>query len=188
MKDLVRTILRENSHLETLKKYFWGIWTNEVNLGKTPRIGYIDIRRKNLSKYIKQIDQWYNEFVGGSDESFKLFDRYMTNLTVTDVDMRKANQPINPEDKFEILITRIFNESYDETIVKQTLEFGFMIKDATLLTDEGILTWDELWDEKYNDLWNDIENWLRGELEGYVHTIQLDFGLDYLYIDSQWDD
>ena len=187
MKDLVRTILRENSQLETLKKYFWGIWTNQVNLGKSPRIGYTDIRRKKLSKYIEQIDQWYHEFVGGSDESFKLFDRYMTNLTVTDVDMRKADQSINPEDKFEILITRIFNESYDEKNINQ-LEFGFMIKDATLLTDEGILTWDELWDQKYNNIRDDIENWLRGELEGYVHTIQLDFGLDFLYVDSQWDD
>jgi hypothetical protein len=187
MKDLVRTILIENSQLETLKKYFWGIWTNQVNLGKSPRIGYTDIRRKKLSKYIKQIDQWYHEFVGGSDKSFKLFDRYMTNLTVTDVDMRKVDQNINPEDKFEILITRIFNESYDENNINQ-LEFGFMIKDATLLTDEGILTWDELWDQKYNNIWDDIENWLRGELEGYVHTIQLDFGLDFLYIDSQWDD
>ena len=111
----------------------------------------------------------------------------MTNLTVTDVDMRKVDQNINPEDKFEILITRIFNESYDEKNINQ-LEFGFMIKDATLLTDEGILTWDELWDQKYNNIWDDIENWLRGELEGYVHTIQLDFGLDFLYIDSQWDD
>jgi len=188
MKDLVRTILRENSHLDTLKKYFWDIWTNQVNLGKSPRIGYTDIRRKKLSKYNKQIDQWYYEFVGGINESFKLFDRYMTNLTVTDVDMRKTDQYINPEDKFEILITRIFNKSYDENIVNQTLEFGFIIKDATLLTDEGRLTWDELSDQKYDEIWDDIENWLRGELEGYVHTIQLDFGLDYLYIDSQWDD
>jgi len=188
MKDLVRTILRENSHLDTLKKYFWDIWTNQVNLGKSPRIGYTDIRRKKLSKYNKQIDQWYYEFVGGINESFKLFDRYMTNLTVTDVDMRKTDQYINPEDKFEILITRIFNKSYDENIVNQALDFGFIIKDATLLTDEGRLTWDELLDQKYDEIWDDIENWLRGELEGYVHTIQLDFGLDYLYIDSQWDD
>ena len=70
MKDLVRTILRENSQLETLKKYFWGIWTNQVNLGKSPRIGYTDIRRKKLSKYIKQNTDIVVVFSGeGSDEA-----------------------------------------------------------------------------------------------------------------------
>ena len=34
----------------------------------------------------------------------------------------------------------------------------------------------------------DVVNWLRGEIEGYVHTIQLDFGLNYLDVTSQWDD
>jgi hypothetical protein len=188
MKDLVRAILRENSHLETLKKYFWGTWANQVKSGEIPRLNYIDLQRKKLSKYIEQIDQWYREFVGGEDEAFKLFDSYMTNLTVTDDDLRKVGQNLNPNDKFEVVITRIFNDSYDKNNTKSELEFGFVVKDASLLTDEGILTWDELSDERYDNLWHDIENWLRGELEGYVHTLQLDFGLDYLYINSQWDD
>lgn len=185
MKDLIRTILREDSKLGTLKKYFFNIWEQQVNSGEIPRIGYVDVYRKKLSKYIHQIDEWYYEFVGGEDEAFKLFDRYMTNLKVTDVDMKNADQKINPNDNFEVIVTRIYDTSYEKD---GELEFGFTIIDGTFLTDEGQLTWDELMEEKYDLIYIDVENWLRGEIEAYVHTTQLDFGLDYFVVTSHWDD
>jgi hypothetical protein len=184
MKDLIRNILREDSHLEVLKKYFFNIWENQVNSGEIPKIGYVDVYRKKLSKYIDQIDKWYFDFVGGEDEAFKLFDQYMTNLKITDKDLRNSNQPINPNDYFEVMITRIYDEKYERD---GELEFGFYIIGGTFDTSDGQLTYEELMDEHYDDIILDVENWLRGELEGYVHTIQLDFGLDYLDVTSQWD-
>jgi hypothetical protein len=83
------------------------------------------------------------------------------------------------------MITRSFEKFYIED---GELEFGFYIIDGTFLTDEGQLTWSELMDDKYELIYFDVENWLRGEIEGYVHTIQLDFGLNYLDVTSQWDD
>jgi len=185
MKSIIRNILREDSKLEILKKYFFTIWNDQVNSGEIPKIGYVDVYRKKLSKYIEEIDKWYFEFVGGQEEAFKLFDQYMTNLKVTDKDLRDANQMINPNDHFEVVITRIFDESYNDS---GELEFGFTVIDATFLTDEGQLTWDELMHERYDSIYFDVENWLRGEIEGYVSTISLDFGLNYLYFRTQWDD
>jgi hypothetical protein len=185
MKDLIRTILREDSKMDTLKKYFFNIWEQQVNSGEIPRIGYIDLYRKKLSKYIDQIDKWYHEFVGGKDEAFELFNQYITKLKVTDKDLRNSDQTINSNDQFEVMITRSFEKFYIED---GELEFGFYIIDGTFLTDEGQLTWSELMDDKYESIYFDVENWLRGEIEGYVHTIQLDFGLNYLDVTSQWDD
>ena len=68
------------------------------------------------------------------------------------------------------------------------LEFGFYIIDGTFDTSDGQLTYEELMDDHYDDIYLDVVNWLRGEIEGYVHTIQLDFGLNYLDVTSQWDD
>ena len=185
MKDIIKTILREDSKMDTLKKYFFNLWERQVNSGEIPRIGYVDLYRKKLSKYIDQIDKWYYEFVGGKDKAFELFDQYITNLKVTDKDLRNSDQNIYLNDHFEVMITRSFEKFYMED---GELEFGFYIIDGTFDTSDGQLTYEELMDDHYDDIYLDVVNWLRGEIEGYVHTIQLDFGLNYLDVTSQWDD
>jgi hypothetical protein len=185
MKSIIRKILIEDSKLNKLKKYFINMWNDQVRSGKIPMLNIVDLERKKLSTYIDEITKWYLEFVGGKDKAFELFDQYITNLKVTDKDLRNSYQNIHSNDHFEVMITRSFEKNYMEN---GELEFGFYIINGTFDTSDGQLTYEELMDDHYDDIFWDVENWLRGEIEGYVHTIQLNFGLNYLDVTSLWDD
>lgn len=188
MKKLIKKILtEETNNVSNLKKYFINIWEKQVSSGKPPRIpDIVDLIRKRLDIYVDDINSWYLEFVGGEDNAKKMLESYLDNITVTQDDFNKVGQRIGPNDRFEIKITGVIN--WNDSMEESEIQFGFYIIDGNFETSDGQLTYEELMDEHYDDIYHDVTNWLRGELEGYVHTISLTFGLNFNFAESQWDD
>ena len=188
MKKLIKKILtEETNNVSNLKKYFTNIWEKQVSSGKTPRIPYLfTLIRQRLDTYLNEINSWYLEFVGGEENAKKMLEDFLDNITVTEDDFNKIDQRVGPNDKFKIKITGVWEFTTHKN--QPEIQFGFYIIDGTFETSDGQLTYEELMDERYDDIYLDVENWLRGELEGYVHTIGLTFGLDFIYVDSQWND
>ena len=89
-------------------------------------------------------------------------------------------------DNFKIKITGVVN--FNDNIEENEIQFGFYIIDGNFETNDGQLSYEDLMDDQYDDTYDDVVNWLRGDLEGYVHTISLTFGLDFTFAESQWDD
>jgi len=182
MKSIIRKILIEGSKLNILKKYLIKTWNDQVKSGKIPMLNIIDLHRKNLSNHIDEIIKCYFEFVGGEEEAFKLFKKYIDGKIITDVGVRNMGLKVLPEDQYKIKITRIYNLDYRGNRIlgsNEELEFGFELLSGQFLTSEGILTLEELYDEKYEHLWFDVRDYLRTELEDYVWSVSKNFGLEF---------
>jgi hypothetical protein len=191
MKSIIRKILIEDSKLNTLKKYFINMWNDQVRSGKIPMLNIIDLERKKLSTYIDEITKWYLEFVGGEEKAFQLFKKYLENKVITDKDVRNIGRNVIPEDQYKIKITRIYNLDYrGDRIVgsNEELEFGFDLLDGQFATSEGILTLEELYEDRYDDIWLDVTDYLRNELEDYVESVAINFGLEFDVYTSHWND
>jgi hypothetical protein len=188
MRKFIKQILKEEErNISALKNYFINVWNKQSGSGKPPRIpDWGDLKRKRLDIYFDDIKSWYLEFVGGEENAKKMLENYLNNITVTQNDFNKFNFNINPNDKFKIKITGVID--FDDPIYKSEINFGFYVIDGNFDTSDGQLSYNDLMDEQYDDIYEDVINWLRGELEGYVHTIGLTFGLDFTYVESQWND
>jgi hypothetical protein len=172
MKDLIRKILREDVNVSGLKKYITGIFETQVKRGEIPHIPFIDLERKKIYNNTNSeiIDQWYIEFVGGIN---KAKDNFFKSIeTVTDKDVRELGFKIHPQDSYTIEIPWI---DFDETT--KLIIFGFVIKDCTLLTDNGLMTYQELLNDQDDQFWVDVTDWLRAEIEIYVAEKSKSFGL-----------
>jgi len=188
MREFIKQILKEEErNISALKNYFINIWNKQSGSGKPPRIpDWDDLKRKRLDIYVDDIKSWYLEFVGGEDNAKKMLENYLDNITVTKDDFNKVGFNINTNDNFKIKITRVVN--FNDNIEENEIQFGFYIIDGNFDTSDGQLSYNDLMDEQYDDIYEDVINWLRGDLEGYVHTISLTFGLDFTFAESQWED
>jgi hypothetical protein len=191
MKKLIRKILKEDANLKVLKKYITRDLQKQVNSGEVPILDFVDLARKKLSEnYYDEIRNIYFDFVGGEEEAFKLFKKYLEDKSITDEDIRKIGRMVFPSDHYKIIIKRIYNLDYKGNRIigsNEELEFGFSLLDGQFDTSEGIMTLEELYDEKYDDIWLDVEDVLRSEIEDYVESIANNFGLEFDIITSHWD-
>lgn len=192
MKELIRKILRENTDYDIIKKIVTKSFERQVNSGQIPKINFLDLKRKGLSDYQDEVFGIYHDFVGDSEEAFKLFDKYMTGKIITDVDVRNFGIKVDPEDQYKVRITRIYNPDYrGKRIVgtNEELEFGFELVYGQFITSRGILTIDELYSEEHDDIWLDVTDHLRSEIEYYVCEVaEYDFGLPFEDSTSHWND
>lgn len=191
MKSIIRKILIEDSKLNILKKYFINTWNDQVRLGKIPMLNILDLDRKKLSNYIDEIIKWYFEFVGGEEEAFKLFKKYINGKIITDEDFKNIGIRVGDNDKYIVKITAIYNLHYRGNRIvgsNEELEFGFALLDGQFETGEGILTLEELYEERYDDIWIDVTDFLRTEIEDYVYSITKNFGLEFDDYTSYWND
>lgn len=185
MKNIIKKILSEETGNKVVKNYVTKMWKNQMDSGEIPRINYIELRKRNLDKNIDQIKEWYLDFVGGEEEAFKLFKKYIEGRTISDKDLRKSGVAVIEEDIYKIEIYKIFNESFEPD---DELEFRFDIVSGQFLTSEGVLTLKELYKEEYDDLWVDVTDHLRSEIEFYILKIsEGDFGLYFDLAASHWD-
>jgi hypothetical protein len=185
MRNLIRQILREDVNISGLKKYIIGIFESQVKRGEIPHIPVMDLKRKKLYNEINTelIYAWYIEFVGSLD---KAKDNFFKSIeTTTDKDVRELGYKIHPQDSYTIVIPWI---EFDEK--RKTIIFGFVIKDCTLLTDRGLMTYQELLDDQDDIFWVEITDWLRAEIEIYVRDKSQYFGFGFRKYDTEsvWSD
>jgi hypothetical protein len=110
MKNLIRRILNEDANLKVLTKYITKDLQKQVSSGEIPMLDFTDLARKKLSEnYYDEIINIYFDFVGGPEEAFKLFKKYIEGKTITDDDLRKLGWNVHPNDQFKVKITRIYN-------------------------------------------------------------------------------
>jgi len=184
MKNIIKKILSEETGNKVIKNYITKMWKNQMDSGEIPRINYIELRKRNLYKNIDQIKNWYLDFVGGEQEAFKLFKKYIEGRTISDDDLRKSGVGVIEEDIFKIKIYKIFNESFESG---DELEFVFDIVSGQFETSEGILTLKELYKEEYDDIWVDVTDHLRSEIEFYILNVsEGDFGLYFDVATTHW--
>jgi len=192
MKNLIRKILKEDANIKVLKTYITRNLQKQVDSGKIPMLDFIDLERKKLSQnYFNEIKQIYFDFVGGGEEAFKLFKKYIDGKIITDKDIRNIGHNVFPEDQYKVKITRIYNLDYRGNRIigsNEELEFGFDLLDGQFATSKGILTLEELYDERYDDEWYDATVYLRSEIEDYVRSVANNFGLEFDDYTSHWDD
>jgi hypothetical protein len=183
MKDLIRQILRESTNISGLKKYITSIFESQVKRGEVPYIPVEDLQRKKIYNATNSeiIGVWYIEFVGGLD---KVRDNFFKSIEITtDKDVRELGFRIHPEDNYTIEIPWIeFNEK------PKLITFGFVIKDCTLITDKGLMTYGELLNDGDDHFWTEVTDWLRAEIEGYVSSKAEYFGLRNYITESVWSD
>jgi hypothetical protein len=185
MKNIIKKILSEETGNKVIKNYVTKMWKKQQDSGEIPRINYIELRKRNLYKNIDQIKEWYLDFVGGEEEAFKLFKKYIEGKTISDDDLRKFGVGVIEEDIFKIKIYKIYNENFEPD---DELEYSFDIVSGQFVTNEGILTLKELHKEEYDDIWVDVTDHLRSEIEYYVLGIsEGDFGLYFDTATSHWD-
>ena len=191
MKNLIRRILKEDVNIKVLKKYITRDLQKQVDSGEVPMLDFTDLARKKLSEtYYDEIRNIYFDFVGGEEEAFKLFKRYLEGKNATVDDIKKIGWNIYPNDHYEFIIKRIYNSDYRGNRIvgsNEELEFGVELLDGQFETTEGIMTLEELIDDKYDDIWLDVEDSLRGQIEDYVESVSNNFGIEFNTITSYWD-
>jgi hypothetical protein len=184
MKNLIKKILKEDEGNKVVKNYVTKMWKKQQDSGEIPRINSIELRKRNLDKNIDQIREWYFDFVGGPEEAFKLFDKYIEGRTISDVDLRKSGVRVHPDDIFKVKIYKIYNKNFDPG---DELEFVFDIVSGQFITNQGVLTLRELYKDEYDDTWVDVTDHLRSEIEFYILGIsEGDFGLYFEVATSHW--
>ena len=191
MRDLIRKILKENTDYEIVKRTVIKQLEKKVKSGEVPSLNYNYLQKIGLGNFEDEIRQIYFDFVGGEEEAFKLFKKYLEGKVITDVDIRNIGRNVFPQDKYEFQITRIYNSDYRGNRIignNEELEFGFELLDGQFDTSEGIMTLDELIEERYDDIWLDVGDVLRSEIEDYVESVSNNFGLEFDTITSHWDD
>jgi hypothetical protein len=191
MRDLIRKILKENTDYEIVKRTVIKQLEKKVKSGEVPSLNYNYLQKIGLGNFEDEIRQIYFDFVGGEEEAFKLFKKYLEGKVITDVDIRNIGRNVFPQDKYEFQITRIYNSDYRGNRIignNEELEFGFELLNGQFDTSEGIMTLDELIEERYDDIWLDVGDVLRSEIEDYVESVSNNFGLEFDTITSHWDD
>jgi len=191
MKSLIRKILKENQNIQVLKNYIVKNLQRQVDSGLTPKLDFKDMERKKLSDYFDEIIQVYFDFVGGEEEAFKLFKNVIDGKIITEEDIKSIGIRVHPDDKYRVKITSIYNPDYrGKRIVgsNKILEFGFALLDGQFMTDQGILSLEELYGEEYDAIWNDITPDLKWEIEDYVLIQAKNFGLEFEDSEIHWDD
>ena len=185
MKNLIKKILKEDEGNKVVKNYVTRMWKNQRDSGEIPRINYIELSKRNLNKNIDQIREWYFDFVGGPEEAFKLFDKYIEGRIISDKDLRKSGIRVHPEDIYKVVISGIYNKDFN---LDDELEFGFDMVSGQFVTNQGVLTLSELYKDEYDDIWVDVTDHLRSEIEFYILGIsEGDFGLYFDTATSHWD-
>ena len=191
MKNIIKKILSEETGNKVVKNYVTKMWKKQQDSGEIPRINYIELRKRNLDKNIDQIKEWYLDFVGGEEEAFKLFKKYLEGKIITDKNIRSIGWNIHPNDYYKVKIIKVYNLDYRGNRIignNEELEFGFALLDGQFDTSEGILSLGELYDEEYDSAWLDMEDSLRGQIEDYVESVANNFGLEFDTITSHWAD
>ena len=191
MKNLIRKILKEDANIKVLKKYITRDLQKQVDSGEIPMLDFVDLARKKLSEtYYDEIRNIYFDFVGGEEEAFKLFKKYLEGKIITDKNIRSIGWNINPNEYYKVKIIKVYNLDYRGNRIignNEELEFGFALLDGQFDTSEGILSLGELYDEEYDSAWLDMEDSLRGQIEDYVESVANNFGLEFDTITSYWD-
>ena len=191
MKTLIRRILQEDANIKVLNKHITRDLQKQVNSGKVPMLNFLDLERKVLSNYFDEIKQIYFDFVGDDEEAFKLFKSFIDDKNITEKDIESIGIRIDPNDKYRIKLTGIYNPDYRWTRVvgsNTILEFGFALLDGQFMTDQGILSLEELYGEEYDTIWNDITDNMKWEIEDYVLTQARNFGLEFDDAETYWND
>ena len=191
MKKLIRRILQEDANIKVLNKHITRDLQKQVNSGKVPMLDFLDLERKGLSNYFDEIKQIYFDFVGDDEEAFKLFKSFIDDKNITEKDIESIGIRIDPNDKYIIKLTGIYNPDYRGARVlgsNTILEFGFALLDGQFMTDQGILSLEELYGEEYDTIWNDITDNMKWEIEDYVLTQARNFGLEFDDTEAYWND
>ena len=192
MKNLIRKILKEDANIKVLKKYITRDLQKQVDSGEIPMLDFVDLARKKLSEtYYDEIRNIYFDFVGGEEEAFKLFKKYLEGKIITDKNIRSIGWNINPNEYYKVKIIKVYNLDYRGNRIignNEELEFGFELLNGQFDTSEGIMTLDELIEERYDDIWLDVGDVLRSEIEDYVESVSNNFGLEFDTITSHWAD
>lgn len=190
MRDLIKKILKESVDYEIVKRAVTKQLDKKVKSGEVPSLNFDYLQKIGLGNFEDEIRQIYFDFVGGEEEAFKLFKKYLEGKVITDVDIRNIGRNVYPQDKYEFQIIRIYNSDYKGKRIlgsNEELEFSFELLDGEFDTSEGMMTLDELLEERYDDIWLDVEDVLRSEIEDYVESIANNFGLTFDAITSYWD-
>jgi len=188
MKELIRQILKEDSSVNTLKKYVMTIFKRQVDSGIIPHIPYEDFRRKKITKYIELIDKWYFEFLkshygvsDGFEKAKTLFHNTIEDINEEDL----KNVGISTgQDRFEISIPWL---EFSGEVIQLDVEFGFKIKDCYLETEDGMKTYEELLSDDFSDeWWVEVTDFLRGQVGDYIQRKGYDFGLNIFNVEPVW--
>lgn len=189
LRNKIKNILTEEvEDNKVIKNYIIKILQRQVDSGLTPRLDYIDLERKKLTDYFDEIKKIYLDFVGGEQEAFKMFKKFIDDRIITEIDLKNIGFKIHPEDKYKVLINAVYTDSYDNS-ENNVLEVGFELLDAQYVIDGGIvLSLEQLYSEEYDDIWNEITDSMKWEIEDYVLIQALNYGLEYSEVDLQWND
>lgn len=188
LRNKIKNILIEEGDNKVIKNYIIKILQRQVDFGLTPRLDYTDLKRKRLTDYFDEIKKIYLDFVGGEQEAFKMFKKFIDGRIITEIDLKNIGFKIHPEDKYKVLINAVYNDSYDDS-ENNVLEVGFELLDAQYIIDGGIvLSLEQLNSEEYDDIWNEITDSMKWEIEDYVLVQALGYGLEYSEVDLQWND
>jgi hypothetical protein len=186
MKNIIRKILKEEEGNKAIKSYVTKMFKKQIDSGEIPRINFLGIRRRNLTNHWDTIVKTYFDFVGGEEEAFKLFKKYIEGKIITDEDLRKVGITVYPDDIYEVKISKIYN-FFSDDIGNDGLEFGFDLISGQFGTSEGILTLKELYKEKYDDIWVDVRDHMTNEIEDYIWSVcEGNFGLAFSYATGHW--
>jgi hypothetical protein len=189
MRKLIRRILLESYYPKGLERYISKSLENQVKSGLTPKLDWKKLKSQLLTDdYYDNIKNQYFDFVGGEQEAFKMFKKFIDGRIITEKDLKNIGFKIHPEDKYKVLINAVYTDSYDDS-ENNVLEVGFELLDAQYIIDGGIvLSLEQLNSEEYDDIWNEITDSMKWEIEDYVLVQALNYGLEYSDVDLQWND
>lgn len=189
MRKLIRRILLESYYPKGLELYISKSLENQVKSGLTPKLDWIKLKSQLLTDdYYDNIKNQYFDFVGGEQEAFKMFKKFIDGRIITEKDLKNIGFKIHPEDKYKVLINAVYTDSYDDS-ENNVLEVGFELLDAQYIIDGGIvLSLEQLYSEEYDDIWNEIDDSMKWEIEDYLLVQALNYGLEYSDVDLQWND
>ena len=184
-RNHIRKVLKEETNLDLLHKYFLKKWESQVSSGQTPKIGYEDTRRKGLSTFLDSIDEWYRDFVGGHEKAYELFLDGIKDLYITSEDISKSGIKVYDNDVFEVKIHKIYSDYGGYMNGEDTFIYSFIILDGTIDTINGTKTLDEVLDGPREIFW-DVMDYVSQLVDRYLKYLQYEFGVDYMYFEGEY--
>lgn len=184
-RNHIRKVLKEETNLDLLHKYFLKKWESQVSSGQTPKIGYEDTRRKGLSTFLDSIDEWYRDFVGGHEKAYELFLDGIKDLYITSEDISKSGIKVYDNDVFEVKIHKIYSDYVGYMNGEDTFSYSFIILDGTFETIDGDQTLDEVIDGS-REIFLDVMDYISELVDEYLKKLQYEFGVDYMYFEGEY--
>lgn len=175
LRNKIKKYLVESNQLKILKNYFFKIWQKQVNSGDKPTIDVVDIKRKKLFDWIRDINRFYYEFIGGKEKSYEFLEEYLVGNEFTMEDVRKKGVSVYDGESYIFKV-----DSLDIDLPSYSMDVYIYLLDANLQfgPPNEVMNLRDLEKNSSQHFIDDLLHVVAFQIEDFVYKITSEFGLE----------